>query len=1040
MNENKRFGLRNLLSTVLVIALAFCIALTVACSDASGADTSSTSSSSSSSSSSVSARTDYQVVTNGDFEFGTDEKAASEYPVSSSINWTRSNDSLLNSATSSSKLSGIIDTDPDVYKEIAESQNFAKVSDAEDAAYFNPRTPEYYGLVGDDDLYTEDPDNANDDKKPTSGTKVLMIHNVTSEDGRGTAQKFTSTKTFEISAYGKISVWVATYALKTVQDTDEFGAYVQLRTTIDSEVSPLTVKNINTDGEWIKVTFYVAAHDYATTKMRMVVGLGFGSKDVRQEYVEGFAYFDNVTYTELTKEEYEAVADTDEDFEYYTLSGEGKSELVEKDALTYSMEAHKKEVADNENHLYTSYEFGVDCTIATVNTGLDYFVDNNMFETKVNDNYAHADAEYGNTVESGYATFDAIANNALVADVEYPFEANEKVLYIFHPENASSCVTLKDIAVNDDEVLYISFYVKVSTDMNMTGLAISMKDHGSTATKPTSLISAFTTKNYEDENYSDWAKVSLFITNKVGDGEMRYFDLILDFGTTDEVTDYKKLTTGYALVANVCAAQLTQEEYNKAESSDYVGMGSLGADLPNGFEEDETDDTYTFNYAGTNKTTIMNKPADGVIGYTGIVGGHKMTGGTNSVYTQDETVAGIINTKYLDNYDDVDEATKAALVDLEKEDENEYLQPLMIYNKVQATFGYVSSSRTITSGSTTLVSVKVKVVGNAKAYIYLVNADMLEGFDVLDLTTYKYDNDKHEVTEEVNFTRQFVQTVTAAESADGWVTVNFLVTAGETDIEYRIELWNGSRDGAEKSVGTVLFDTSTTSSASDNTAFVSKIKADYPEATEELTYTRVPTKVNYVEDDKDAVRYETFAPSTVYTQYAGAKTIIASYETIDVTSERTDATTEDETDSTSDSSATTTQPGTDVGLQIASIIIALVLVLVLIVVGIRMILKKTKKDKVSSETYYSRDSREKAQQIINANKAKREAAAKAKMESSDEATAETADATEEAPAEEELPAYDYDDPEKNMPKDETEGDATTETATEATDGETEKTE
>ena len=97
-----------------------------------------------SSSSSSSARTDYQVVTNGDFEFGTDEKAATDYPVSSSINWTRSNDSLLNSATSSSKLSGIIDTDPDVYKEIAESQNFAKVSEDENAEYFNPRTPEYY--------------------------------------------------------------------------------------------------------------------------------------------------------------------------------------------------------------------------------------------------------------------------------------------------------------------------------------------------------------------------------------------------------------------------------------------------------------------------------------------------------------------------------------------------------------------------------------------------------------------------------------------------------------------------------------------------------------------------------------------------------------------------------------------------------------------------------------------------------------------------------------------------------------------------------
>ena len=288
MNENKRLNLRNFFSTVIVVVLAFAIALTVACSNTDGDSSGSSSASSSSSSSTSTAKTDYQVVTNGDFEFGTDEKDADAYPVSSSVNWTRSNDSLLNSATSSSKLSGIIDTDPEVYKAIAESQGFYKAEGSDE--YYNPYTPEHFELIAKEDLYVYDEDNSNEDKLPTSGTKVLMIHNVTSEEGRGTAQKFTSTKTFDVDAYGKISVWVATKALKTVQDTKEFGAYVQLRTTIDTETSPLTIKNINTDGEWINVTFYVAAHDYASTSFRVVLGLGFGSKDVRQEYVEGFVW------------------------------------------------------------------------------------------------------------------------------------------------------------------------------------------------------------------------------------------------------------------------------------------------------------------------------------------------------------------------------------------------------------------------------------------------------------------------------------------------------------------------------------------------------------------------------------------------------------------------------------------------------------------------------------------------------------------------------------------------------------------------------
>ena len=107
------------------------------------------------------------------------------------------------------------------------------------------------------------------------------------------------------------------------------------------------------------------------------------------------------------------------------------------------------------------------------------------------------------------------------------------------------------------------------------------------------------------------------------------------------------------------------------------------------------------------------------------------------------------------------------------------------------------------------------------------------------------------------------------------------------------------------------------------------------------------------------------------------------------------------------------------------------------VVGVRMVLKKTKKEKASSETYYSRDSRERAQQQINANKARREAAAKAKMEEAKKAEEQSAEAeapkAEEQPAEESAeaeapaeeaseenatPEYDYDNMENNIPKDE----------------------
>ncbi|MBP5177529.1 MAG: hypothetical protein ILP02_02975, partial [Clostridia bacterium] len=875
MNENKKFALKNLLSAVLLAVLCFALVLTAACNNGSGsASTSASDSTSASSSSAVTAKTDYQVVTNGDFEFGTDDKEATAYPVSSSVNWTRSNDSLLNSATSSSKLSGIIDTTPDVYEQIAESQDFPVVDpDASEKTYFNPFTPEHFGLVDAEDLYTYDENNANESKKPTSGSKILMIHNVTSEEGRGTAQKFTSTKTFDVKSYGKISVWVATKDLKTVQDTDEFGAYVQLRTTIDSEIAPLTVKNINTDGEWIQVNFYVAAHDFAATKFRMVLGLGFGSKDVRQEYVEGFAYFDNVTYEELTYEQFEEYANIVEDelFDYYDVdlsigNGSGWDSLTKKDELAWSMatEGHKKPVLSNEEGNFTSYNFTVFCHFET--TAFGY-----VNATGVNDNYAHADADYGSDIVAGAG--DAFPDDPLLDGVEDSFAARPSVsdvAYILHPTNASSYLKLFPVFhLNDGEAVYISFYAKVETKMNMPGLTVSLTDHGSVGgDAKTTLISAFTTNDYEDEEYNDFVKVNLLIENNVGDGEQRNFDLVFDFGTTSAVTDYKKLTSGYALMTQFRYAVITNEEFKRASGGSYTGIASLGADKPNGTAAEDPDDTYAFNYSAAENTTVMKTPASSVTGYTGVVANHKMVGGENTAYKQDGTTSGIVNTKYADDYTELTPEEKAALNALEKSGDNKYLQALMIKNANSAAYGFVGTSREITAGSSALVSVKVKVLGDAKAYVYLVNADSLSGFGVLDLTTYKYNNDTHTLTEEVAFSKKFVFDVSAADSADGWVTVNFLLTAGNGNIEYRVELWNGARDGTANSAGTVFFDDLTVSSVSDDTTLKAKLAADYPDdmpASE--NYTRVPTKVNYKDEDgNDAVKYETYSPTEVFTE------------------------------------------------------------------------------------------------------------------------------------------------------------------------------
>lgn len=1034
MNENKRFRLKNLFTVALVFIMALCLAFSVACSDT-ATDTSANTSSSDSSSSSTTTRTDAQVITNGDFEFGTDEKADTAFPVSTSVNWTRSNDSLLNSATSSTKSSGIIDTDPDKYAKIAQTQGFPKV---DDETYYNPSTPEALGLIDSQDLYVYDEDTANEDKLPTSGTKILMIHNVQSTAQLGTAQKFTSTKTFDVESYGVISVWVATKDLKTKMDVDEFGAYVQLRTTIESEIDPIIVKNINTDGQWVQVNFYVNAHDYATTRFRVVLGLGFGSKDVRQEYVEGFAYFDNVTYKTITASEYEQFVtgtDVDKKLNYYTaVDGEEYSQLGGGDNFKVSLPSLGKEIKDNQNQEYTAYGFAVDCDFERSD-----FTLNHRFESGMNKNYVYADSSYATYAKMGVEEYSVIKNQAALSGVENPFGDSAETAYIINEQKASSYFTLYGLSLDDGDVLYITFYAKVKTEQNAQGLTVSMIDNGSATRDKTSLISAFTTNTYKNEEYNDFEKVTLFVTNKVGDGQTRYFDIVFDLGSTaDVITDYNTLTKGYALITGYQFAYLSQEEYNKAQSSSFVAMASLGADLPNGTaSDDEAEDGYSFNYSATDKATVTTAPATDVLGYKGVVGGHVMVGGDKLAYSQEATTAGVINTKYIANYGFLSASETTAIENLEKDGENKYLQALLIKNTEATSYGYVpTTSSTLSANSTVLVSVKLLVMGDATAYVYLVNASANDNYEVLKLQApkYEYNADAKTLTVSDNeylVNEQFVQTVTASDCNGEWMTVNFYVTTGNESLPYRVEVWNGSRDGVETSEGLVVVNSINASSSVSQAEVTAKYaKGD---ATT-IDYTRIPTTVHYTENGKEATKYYTYTPTTVYTEYEDTKTIIASFATIDANDEETlEDTTDDSTEETSETEETAPIDGTNAALYVVSMIIAIILVLVLVVIAIRMLVKKTRKNSgANTEEFYSRDTREKAQRKINENKAKREAAAKAKAqadetEQADEQADDEEPVVEEQPeeqteeqTEETLPEYDYDNMENNIPQEQSE--------------------
>lgn len=1031
MNKTKRFDLKTILTLISVLVLSLSVLFTAGCGKTEDSSSSSSSSSSTTKEESVK---DYQTITNGDFEFGTDDETkATDYPVNTGINWSRANDSLTTSAVTSNYASGIIDTNEEVYNQIAKDQAFPIVSgEGDSAVYFNPRSPYYYGLI--EKSYAFDKEVENEDGLPTTGSKILMIHNkIKAEDGRGTAQKFTSSKTIDIAAdsYNKVSLWVLTKDLKTLQDTNDFGAYVALNTTVSSSKNPLVINNINTDGNWAQINFYIEGSSLLTTSYKLVLGLGTGSRKVKDGYVEGFAYFDNVTIETLTKAEYDQatgaivaenkyslfVSDADNAGFYKDAT---KSELqASLTGATYLSNGNASESYD-ATKTFTKFDYTLSFDIPSVS-------DSNVFlssEANV-DVYPNGGSNFCQGSEIGEGAFSTIS--AKLDGVTNPVGSDAQTVYMIYPEVASHTLNTKAYTLKDGEAMLLTFLTKVKTANAQDAVTVSVVDNGTTTTpidEATVIATSYNTNDYENEETANWAKFFIYVSNDIGDGLDRQFSLKIDFGPTNPTTEYFALPVGYALFTGFETTMLTPEQFEIGKNfGDYTGNVSLGAELINGPKDDEdSKDVYSLNYATSDNYKIESNLSSTVVGFIGVVGGHTMVGGESTAYSQDVTKTGLFNTKYIDNYTTLSASEIESLKALEKNADNDYVQALLINNTSAASYGYLGTSNTISASSTSTIAVKLKVFGDAKAYVYLTNSNPLEGFDVLGLSAPKWTFANDEVTYSDNeylVDKKYVQTVTASECANGWITVYFKVTAGINAINYRVEVWNGSRDGADKSQGMVAIESISTSASLSE----AKLLADNEGGeVSEIEYKRAPTLVAYTTDDgKESTKFQEYNSQVVFTEYSKAKAIIATHQTVDAETSL-DETTDKEEDLAPEEE---TEANTNWWLQVMSLIIAIVLIIAVIAVAFRLFKKRVEVKETVINEGYSRNTRDIANRKIAENKRRKaeeaERLAKEEANAQEKASEETqVNGNEEnAETEEALPEYDYDNMENNLLPEET---------------------
>lgn len=1069
MNKTtKKF--RSLLILILALVTAFSSFMTVACKKKGNS-----SSSDEEETTTITERTDYQTLKNGDFEFGTANTAITAYPASPT-GWSKSYDSIGESnATTSSYGSGIIDTrkykyeydedgyvlldeegnpvlatDDDgeyikVFDSIASSNAFPKYAyeyttttdddgkevrtytkdgngqfipktdddgnpveaDSLDTEfyYYNPGTPFDNGYIAESEYSTDDETNI------SKGGKILMIHNkVVASEGMGTAQyyKSSTTLTLGVGENGLIEAWVLTKDLTSEMDTD-YGAYVSVASTVGGIATGDTViKNINTYGKWSKVQVYVEGSAFGETTLTVTLGLGFGSTSYKYEFVEGFAFFDNVHFKTVKSNELPAD-------ETPTLNG------------VVSLYNASKELIDtdfNHSFSYTKADFDALSEDAFLTTTLKINAKKELSDLSVSGT-SKAENVYESTSAST-STFNVGATAQIVSNQ----------LKFTYPNNSTLSFETTAFSVAYEENVRISFWVKTEL-VNVTnatnGLTVYLMDKGvneSAEGTEVSLLSDFKTTKGENEDNDDFTLVSVIVSNTYSDAE-RYFSLKFVLGATENVDYLEALPKGSATVKDFKYIALSDEEASNISTSDenHVTKRTLQGEYNTLPSDDTTNDSYTFSYGLPSKQDITNKAVVDVQNYTHLVGGTAITGGSKDLdYKHPTDKAGLINSKYIDNYSDslftvgatnYKAQIKTWLENVATASDNKYVQPLMINNE-DTTFGYIGSSLSLSSSTTYLITVKVKIFGDATAYVYLSDTDSSSNA-ILSVDAKENTHTNQTITAgQYGYAVAITAKDVNANETNGFASVQFLITTGKHDStarNYRIEMWNGSRDGETTSTGIVFFDGVLTTTSTDRQVNLRDLKNtytteraykegvdgyDYTYATAEsskVSFTQLPTLIKTdAHPDGITTNYEKtdLAHTSVIFMtngmlengiVKGGTFIVSDLTSVDADLE-VDNTTSDDDSSSDDTTTTTTSDSTSYSpfLFATSLIVSIALIIALLAVLVKHIITKRRNRNRDRENYYDTSARDKAHEKILSKKT----------------------------VEEDKKDYDYDNPENNV--------------------------
>ncbi|MBQ8295469.1 MAG: hypothetical protein IJX87_03435 [Clostridia bacterium] len=783
---------KQLLAIFLSLMMTSSVAALAACSDSNKND-----SSSSSSSTTTDEEQDNGLIKNATFKTFNKNDGANLIGTSAT-GWTRSlNSASSGSALSSKSASGIIDVSEEAWANLTQNKvsNIANKTEDEMKALWDTDNItakdklEYYEAWEDanddgdidEDLSFYQSFNIDTDDLPTcknpgtregaEDTNILMIHNEYNstrnsvEYKTGTAQKYTSSSTVTIKAgmSAELSVWVKTSDLEcattngTTQDVVGKGAYISVTHSIGGRtMDAFEVKNIVAD-EWTQYTFFLRGASYIDTTFSVVLGLGKGGGTDRLEYVNGYAFFDDLECNLMPNTANENDTDKTNNFDSKTEGLEtvyDYESTKEEKVIDASASDLKTFALDYYGDQFSPITFldtvkDIALTSETSSNGTNYNVANYpglegiATADDVTKLFANVDEMNGSDnkyLASVYKNYFEGKNLDFLAE-----DVDDKILMLLSAHGASYTAKSNQIfSVPEDGYLAVSFFVKTSDMNGFTGAGVTLHD-GNNKNEFTSIdtttIDPVEIGSNEDV-YQGWQQCFFFVKNET-DTE-KDFTLSFSFGPTTVIgTTKNQYYAGFAAFTGFTQKEMTAAEFESASSGTYTKIVSLTGTVTEA-EGDSGFDSAAIVPSGAIEEGFANpKNYKGVYSDSAYI----TNDGMDMTVNQNKT-AGLLNKEYADNYGDIisamqEDGSWSTLFG------NDATQPLVIYNgegenAADKPYGFIGQSTTVAANTYKTVSLRVKVSANANAYVYLIDMDDDTHASALSIDrkiTYWYDED-----------------------------------------------------------------------------------------------------------------------------------------------------------------------------------------------------------------------------------------------------------------------------------------------------------